>query len=278
MILDKSHRMNKISSLKARLHTLGDIQSILGAMKNLAVIEMNRVSKLMDTQKRALATLTAALADFEEFYPGGVAPSKTDAPVFCLLIGSERGFCGPFNERVIEAFHEVEKTYKPIQVAVMGRKLASKLEGRTPVDLTLDGPNSADEIQKLIDNLSLKLLPYANHRWLFIHNNGDPQTKEMASFPLEIRHRLSREYSSPPIFNMTPEELYPQLLEQYLLAVLQNALSVSFFSENRERLHHMEGALHHLEKDNADLTLALNTHRQEEITDEIEILMLALKE
>lgn len=46
-------------------------------------------------------------------------------------------------------------------------------------------------------------------------------------------------------------------------------------AENRRRLAHMDRALDRLEEDTARLRLAYNARRQEEITEEIEIILLS---
>jgi len=78
------------------------------------------------------------------------------------------------------------------------------------------------------------------------------------------------------LLNFLPEDLYPLLLEQQLFSIMHQTFSISFLSENRERLRHMEGALDRIERKSANLFLALNAHRQEDITEEIEILMLSM--
>lgn len=279
--------MSRLSDLKSKIHTLSEIQSILGAMKNLAVIEMSKVGKLMYAQEKMSQTIDAALAEFEFFNKKFISNKLEGQDTLCLLIGSERGFCGPFNERVIESFQKATEKMKNFKVAVIGRKLRLKLGNDSRVDLFLNGPNSSDEIPAVISELSQKLLSYATLRWMFFHNdgvglkNGDSSQAgsgqhDQVSFPLE--HRIIRNkvpWINRPLLNMTPMDLYPQLLEQHLFSIMHKALYISFMAENRERLHHMEGALNQIEKERGHLSLKLNEERQEEITEELEILMLS---
>ena len=53
--------MSKISDLKARIHALGDIKSILSAMKNLSVIEMNKISRFLLCQQELAHAVEKAL-------------------------------------------------------------------------------------------------------------------------------------------------------------------------------------------------------------------------
>ena len=85
-----------------------------------------------------------------------------------------------------------------------------------------------------------------------------------------------KKFAYPPLLNLTPEELYPQLLEQYLFSVLYRAFYLSFLEENRERLRHMEAALDTLETHLNRLKREGNALRQEEITEEIEVILLGI--
>lgn len=266
--------MSRTAELKNRIHSLNDIEAILGAMKSLAVIEMNKVGRVIARLERMQETISSALADFESHYSRDRKASPT--ATLCLLIGSERGFCGPFNERVIDALLEAHKAGRVQKVITVGRKLTLKLEGKVPVELALSGPNSAEEIPAVLGELSTKLIPFAGERWMFVHNDGGGP---LTSMPLEqkILSPASR-HTSAPHLNMKPELLHAQLLEQHLYSVLNTALYISFYGENRERLQHMEGALNHIEKDGSDLLRKLNGRRQEDITEELEILMMNFAE
>ena len=63
--------MSKRADLKARIHTLGEIKSILSAMKNLSIIEMNKVSRYLGAQNELALTIEEALGDFERFFYSG---------------------------------------------------------------------------------------------------------------------------------------------------------------------------------------------------------------
>jgi F-type H+-transporting ATPase subunit gamma len=161
----------------------------------------------------------------------------------------------------------------------VGHKIALKLEGDPRVIASIDGPNSVEEIPRVISELSEKLVPMATSRWLFIHNDGgESDLRTDVTFPLEPRlARQAPQFSYSPTLNMRPELLFPKLLEQYLTSVMYKIFYASFMAENRERLRHMDGALRKLENDLDRLTLKLNASRQEEITEELEVILLNAK-
>ena len=63
----------------------------------------------------------------------------------------------------------------------------------------------------------------------------------------------------------------------YLLC-LHEIFYSALMTESRERLTHLEGALHRLEKETSELRLKRNILRQEEITEEIELIMLSAEQ
>ena len=60
--------------------------------------------------------------------------------------------------------------------------------------------------------------------------------------------------------------------------MLYRAFYLSFLAENRDRLRHMDGALQTLDKNWNQLHRMSNVLRQEEITEELEVIMLSAAE
>jgi len=73
----------------------------------------------------------------------------------------------------------------------------------------------------------------------------------------------------PPLLNSPPSELYPQLFEQYFVALFYEIFYLSIMAENRERLRHMGGSLTILQQDVERIRLTFNSLRQEVITEEL---------
>jgi len=268
--------MSKLSDLKGHIHTLGEIKSILNAMKNLSIVEMTKVSRLLATHGKAAATIQEALADFEFFY-GPPGPDPGTDGLFCVLIGSERGFCGGFNERIAAHFGKAAAGPRNVRILVVGRKLAMKFEGDPRLAGTMDGPSAAEEIPATISSLCEQLRVHSGSRWLVIHNDGgEAQLETLETYPLEARTRSApRPFPFPPLLYQPPAQLYPLLLEQQLFAVLYGVFYLSFMAENRERLRHMDGAIGKIDKDWSRMTLRANALRQEEITEELEIILMS---
>ena len=64
-------------------------------------------------------------------------------------------------------------------------------------------------------------------------------------------------------------------MEQYLFARLHELLYSSLLAENQARMEHLESAVQRLERKSVELLRKRNVLRQEEITEEIEVIMLS---
>lgn len=273
--------MSKLSDLKGRLRTLEEIRSILNAMKNLSIVEMNKVVHLEPSQKEMARSIQTALEDFERSFDVPVPQALPSEGGFYVLLGSERGFCGPFNEAVIERLEaESSRSAGPSRILAVGRKLALKLEGDPRLFVALDGPSTAEEIPGVISDLAGRLAKIGGPGWTIIHHEGEGAQEKTAAVDPFSRPAAGggMGFAYPPLLNLSPEDLYPELLEQYLFSVLYRAFYLSFLEENRQRLQHMEGALDTLESHLGSLRRAGNALRQEEITEELEVILLGVGE
>lgn len=264
--------MSKLSEIKEHTHTLGDIKNIMNAMKNLSIVEMTKIARFLPNQAKVAGTIQQAMADFETFYGPSARPEGEG--LLCVLLGSERGFCGGFNEQVAAHFKKMDLGQKPVRMILVGRKLAMKFEEDPRVAAAIGGPSTAEEIPQAIYQLCESLRPFSGSRWLILHNDGEEKLSVMETYPLEAGSEGSQAgFPYAPLLNLPPAQLYPLLMEQRLLAVLYRIFYLSFMAENRERLRHMDGALEKIENDWNRMRLKANALRQEQITEELEIII-----
>ncbi|MGZ4968848.1 MAG: F0F1 ATP synthase subunit gamma [Methylobacter sp.] len=269
--------MSLSRELQLHITQLKEIRSILNSMKNLAFIEIHKLLRLKTMQGQAVANIERAAQDFLDFYPG-LAAADHDAPHICILLGSERGFCGDFNESLINAV--ATKAYTGI--IAIGSRLCNRLEDvTTEVVATLDGANVAEEvptiINRLIDTISAlhgKSSPTLQLTVVY-HDNASSQIRQRQVFPPFTQpDERSFHYHNPPVLNLEPGEFFTDLIEHYLFAVLHEIFYLSLMAENNSRQQHLEGAVKHLDDETVKLQRKSQIYRQEEITEEIEVILL----
>jgi F-type H+-transporting ATPase subunit gamma len=265
--------------VQQRLASLNEIDGIMVAMKNLALLETHRLARFIDTQRRAVASIEAAAADFLGFYPQATAPGDGMQQML-LVIGSERGLCGDFNETLLEPLAAARQQADTLLVAV-GRKLEAKLHDDAGVAAFVEGPSVGEEVEAALARLVKVLGDLQQQRpgqvWrinALYHDDESAGPRLRQLLPL-AQPSGKPAYSHAPLLNLEPAQFFSQLTDQYLYAALHEVFYVSLMAENRMRLEHMDSAIRRLEKDEAALRLRYNALRQEEIIEEIEIIMLS---
>ena len=145
--------MSQSRELQLHIAQMEEIRSILNSMKNLAFIEIHKLTRFQTMQGQAVANIENAALDFLDFYP--LSAADDNATPICILVGAERGFCGDFNESLINAIAAEAYT----GVIAIGSRLCNRLEDY-PVNViaTIEGANVAEEVpvvlNRLIDTIS----------------------------------------------------------------------------------------------------------------------------
>ena len=269
--------MTRRHELGAKLGGFREVRAILSAMKNIALMELRALAGLLEHQRRAMATIERAAADFLCFYPppGDAAPAAT----VCIVIGSERGFCGEFNEALEVEARAVRARGE--RLLAIGARLAERLGSDDPGE-AVAGANVAEELPVVLQHVAARLVSVQRAagagplhvKAVHQHPDGTGLVSKIIA-PLPLPERPQRPHPYAPRLTLASQEFFAALLEQGLLLSLQEAFSVSLIAENRRRLEHMEGALRRLDDITARLARRLNASRQEEITEEIEVIMLS---
>jgi F-type H+-transporting ATPase subunit gamma len=278
------HQVSRRRDLEDHLHALRDISGILRAMKNLALMETQKLTRFLGTQRRVVESIEAAAVDFFTFYPEAARHLGKGKPVF-LVIGSERGFCGDYNERLLEGaeqYFQKSAQQEPLLI-VVGRKLTAKLEQDQRVKANLAGPTVAEEVPNALINLMETLRdvqasqePGIHLEFTIVHQSAATDGNQIhVHEPMRSSRHQSVGFPYPPILNLHPLTFAKDLIDQHLFSLLHEVFYSSLMAENLRRSQHMDQAIQRLEKDMAELVLRGNSLRQEEITEEIEVIMLS---
>lgn len=271
--------MGKQGELKDRLATLDEIGGIMSAMKNLALLETHKLTVFLDTQRRALTSIETAAQDFLGFYSHIYTLPDAMQQIW-IVIGSERGFCGDFNDALVQ-YLEVSAPKEGTQLLAVGSRLETKLNQETRIAAFIKSHSVVEEVQTtllhLIETLKkmqqLEPKRFASIKALYYDDESGKITLRQL-LPLAISNQKPA-YAYPPLLNLEPAQVLSHLTDQYLYAALHEVFYSSLIVENHMRLEHMNRAIHRLEKDVASLRLRYNRLRQEEIIEEIEIIMLS---
>lgn len=277
--------MSKRLQIQKHLEVLKEIGGIMGAMKNLALMETHKLARFLAYQHRVLSGIEAAAGDFLGHYPEVAYCPPAAATGIAVAIGSQRGFCGDFNESLAQALrrHWRQSGEEDSQVLVVGRRLAAKLERNPRIAAVFDAPGVTEEVQPVLTRLmgalgDLQARAGANGVLaisVFAHRDGEDQVSARSILPAPAPGRASPRHPYPPRLNLPAPEFFAQLARHYLWAQMHDVFYGSLMAENRCRLQHLEGAMQRMDEKAGDLQRRCNLLRQEEITEEIEVIMLS---
>lgn len=273
--------MSRRQDLEHHRHSLGEIREIMNSMKTLAYMETRKLVHFIDTQHTVVESIRNVAADFLSFHPETLPMTGHATPAF-VLVGTERGFCGDFNQslvRYLDTTAQVDKDARPMLIAV-GRKLHTLLDNDKRVAVLMEGASVVEEITIVLNRLVQELLALQERsglltvQGLYHDSNGNiVMQKLLPPFQEELQQPAS--FPCPPLLNQSPASFLIELTEQYLFAALHEMLYTSLMAENHNRVSHLEGAVKHLDEESADLARKCNALRQEEIIEEIEVILLS---
>jgi F-type H+-transporting ATPase subunit gamma len=254
----------------------------MNSMKTLAYMETRKLDRAIEVQRTLVGQIETIAEDFLGFHPETLPRVDGLKPV-CLLLGSERGFCGDFNYRLLARWRSSLTgfgTETPVVIAT-GRKLHSLLEATPQVVAVIDGSNMAEEVETTLGKIIQTLEEIRNREGplslTVFHHDPDHERICVTDVlpPFERYREVKPGPSQPPILNLSAERFLAELVDHYLFAALHKLIYVSLMAENLGRVEHLEAALQHLDKKAADLLRRCNALRQEEIIEEIEVILLS---
>jgi F-type H+-transporting ATPase subunit gamma len=274
--------MSRKRELSLRLAGLTDIAGIMSAMKSLALMETRILGNSLQSLERMVAGIEAAASDFLSWH-GEFVPAPGDGRELRVLVGSEQGFCGDFNEAVMNRARSLETSDPGLtRWIIVGRRLHAKLSGDPRAVLSVPGATVVDEVSAVLLRLSeeihrlLTTEDMAGYGLCVLYNcDATSNIRLRRLLPLRELPVPARKHSHPAEIYLSPAEFLSGLIRHYLYATLNEALYSSLMAENRKRLAHMDRALQRLDEETTRLRLVYNAQRQEEIIEEIEILLLS---
>ncbi|AAU91233.1 F0F1 ATP synthase subunit gamma [Methylococcus capsulatus] len=267
--------MSRRHVLRRRMKTLGEIAGILDSMRMLAVIESRRLTRSVECQRQLEAALRGLGRELMSHHPAltPVEPPNTA----WLVVGSERGFCGDFNTRLRAALEQRRSPGEP--VIVIGSRIGAELSQQTVCESQLPGPLTADEtaerLPALIDAVNQLLENLGPLRIIALHHADDAEAVlETRIVPPFGKASAAPGNPFPPLLYQPPEAVFHHLVEHYLFALLHWLLDRSLLSEHQYRIRHLDGATRRIEDTLSALRSANNRLRQEEITEELQVILL----
>jgi len=296
--------MEDLERAESRLDNIRTVEPILGALRTISLGSWKAALKRMAAVEGYAGHLAALLFTIAPHLPAprrsrrllrrtGHDGTSTPERVVILVVGSERGLCGRFNAAVIERAErhlaEQETAGARVELISLGTQIRRILQRRQrPPDWS--GPLSV---------AALPAYPLAfdlTRRWLERYEEHELDAFDVAHNAYRGAARYEPTVTRlippnavaaqshhggiahpgepwpPPIIETDPLSLYARAVEQWAAVSLYRQLLDSACAEHSVRYQLMEAASQNAGRLIDELTLVIQTARQQEITSEMQDL------
>nr|WP_321513740.1 F0F1 ATP synthase subunit gamma [uncultured Pseudodesulfovibrio sp.] len=277
--------MQTLDALQKRIQTTGDLLGVVKTMKSLAAVNIRHF-------ERAARSLTEYAEVVEQgwavlFRSGELTlPAGRETRALILVVGSDQGMCGQFNELATRAaLQEGDRIVgKGLDVAYWsaGDRIRIGLEdaGRVVVK-HFSIPGTLGGVNLMVEGLVPHLAEWyrsGQGRFHVVHNaEGEregyaPLVHNVLPLDKDWEEKVT---AAPwpsrclPQTYLPTEALFAGLFEQHLFASLYGALVRSMAAENAARLAAMQAAENNIEDMRAHLQMTFHQIRQDSITGEL---------
>lgn len=280
--------METLEILTRRIGSTEDLQSLVRSMKTLSAVGMRQLEQAEASLGRFRHTIDLGLQIILRQHAPRLGPGARGAGAQALVvIGSDRGLCGSFNDTVAELAHrhvERERPDRPsIHVMAVGGLAALRLGNRGIVpDEVLPLAGSVQGLGEACERILIRLDSLLQQQdvqhvaTIFNRRNdaGEIVPSAHVLLPLGLDHLRALERAPwpsrrLPTFSIAPEMLFSWLVRQHLLADINHAMLSSMVAENAARLAAMQRAGRNIDDKLQEMTAEFRRLRQDAITTEL---------
>jgi F-type H+-transporting ATPase subunit gamma len=256
--------MEQLARIEARLESLTELGNLVGALRSLAASRVREAQEALSGTRAFCAIVERAIA---ELAPIGAWPERQEAEAknLLLVITSQNGFAGGFNERLIDlAVAEWRETERLVVVGRRG-EIALSERGVKP-DQAYAMTSRSRGVTQLARRISSRLVSVASARIVHAHYMGgagySPRVRQV--LPLPCSNEASD--GDVPLHHLPADRLMEALRWEFLFAEVADALMDSLASENAARLRTMDAASRNIDDKLDRLERQALVARQEEMT------------
>lgn len=265
--------MDDLARLQARTESLEELKRLFAAMQALAASEVQSAQSALHSIRAYTDTIEQAIRDAARLQPPTSRAATDDEPTgksALVVVGSERGFAGPFNRLLLERARS--STAPGEAVILVGQRCAS-IAGEHGIKASwiVSTATHIGGLPTTARRLSSYLSDYTTVRAIFgQYQSGsrfEPALRQILPPAPEMLGRANGR--AAPLHQLTPALLLHQLIGELLLAELMLVLTESFASENAARLQIMQSAGHNITDKLDILGRQIRDRRQNAITTEL---------
>ncbi|MBU0943401.1 MAG: F0F1 ATP synthase subunit gamma [Proteobacteria bacterium] len=250
--------METLERLGRKIRTAHDLLSVVKTMKSLAAVNVRQfetAARSMDEYSNVIETGWQAL--FRNHIH--IQSRKRSSVAVCLVIGSDQGMCGQFNDTIVQFSLEEISALKAQGVTpfywTAGERVRAGLEEEIKIEQHFSLPSSNDAISDLMFTLVQRFAGLHEKEeiemfFLYYNRLGRGGMYEPVSLQvLPFDAKWSKQYReaswssrSLPTIGMEMDAFFEHIFRQHIFASIYKAFAQSLASENAARLSAMQAA------------------------------------
>lgn len=274
--------MANMRDIKQRIMSVKNIQQITRAMMLVSIAKLKRAETAVINSRPYTISMKEIVLSLATRVEKGIHPflleSKNPERTGVILITSQRGLCGGFNNNVIKSAFEFLNTTKNGYLIPIGRKghshfkqfewqMLSEYSMPDPVNHQFSNRIAEDVIRLYLNGkLDEVYIVYNEFKSVFAQRVVNEKL-----LPIIIPDTVARGNISPSdyIYEPSMDDLLDTLLKSYISNQIYQMLLESQSAEHGARMIAMQTAMDNAKKIITELNLLYNRTRQAGITNEI---------
>ncbi|MGC8769272.1 ATP synthase F1 subunit gamma [Calditerrivibrio sp.] len=274
--------MPGMRDIKRKINSVKNTQKITKAMKMVSAAKMRKAQDAMNAAKPYARKLTELVNSIgsrvsKEMHPF-LQPKEEVKSIGVIVVSSDRGLCGAFNNNIIKTFSNFVKQHsdKQIKVITVGRKIDDYVRKRkyNILDsyITFGGRVRYDDAVAIGEKVNEYFISDEIDELYLIYNEFKSivyQTpKVIKLLPVSLEEGTEMD-AVDYLFEPNPASLIKEILPKFLNFNIFSVLLESTAGEHGARMAAMDNATRNAGEFIRKLTLTYNKARQAAITKEI---------
>ena len=280
--------MANLKDIRSRIASVKSTQKITGAMKMVSAAKLKRAQENITNLRPYAVNLLSLIADIavtQRVSHPLLRRQEEVKKVLLVVITSDRGLCGGFNNSISkfaeEYYRNHKSKYEKLDTLIIGKKAAEYLKRREipsiDVILNLSKVISYELASEIAERLMKAFTSGEYDEIRFIYNEfKSVLAQELRSetiLPVDISssdlNADDNRFAKDLIFEPKPEVMIEKLLFKHFVVQVYRCLSESVAGEHAARMTAMDSATNNADDMISDLTLTYNKVRQAAITTEL---------
>ena len=284
--------MDSLDSLKNSLESAKNLQGVVSTMKSIAVVNIKKYEKValnllkyrsnIDLGLQAILEQYPNIINYIDYIENNTEKNKNNKDIV-IIIGSNQGLCGRFNDRVSEFYAENCVNDNNKYIITIGDRINTFISAqKVKIDKHFSIPNSTESVINLVYELFNIIEEFVNSKTLGkvvvyftaynSKNNGNLIKKKILPLEKKYFEKLSETKwptNNIPLWRIETKQIVSDFIQQYIFANIYFTIANSMASEQKNRLITLQGAEENIKDYIADTTLQYNQMRQSIITSEL---------